>query len=310
MAYTDENQLLPILRSARDAFDTKEYELAYKYCQEALNIDPTNEFANQTILKAAKQIRKNRKTELKKRIKDLQPLWDLKEYDKLVKEYEALNKFYPNSPTVLFQIARLKTLSREQKEKTSAQYKKDIKKNIKTLHDQGKFIEAINAIEQIKPYFEGESWPDDLLQKIKHDYVVEQLRARKELLEHQEYEKLYRFLTKLYTIFPEQRIKRYIDQTENLILENRKYEKRVFIEDSLDLINSLFNQGKYEDSMQVCEEVLGLSGESNLKAKTFYARSRRANERDMNKMMKIILIRKNEGLQAEYEENQEGFVKI
>lgn len=310
MADIDQNQLLEQLRGARDCFDAKEYEAAYKYCQQALNIDPTNDFANQTIIKSAKQIRKARKTELKKRMKALKSLWDLREYDKLLKEYEALDKFYPDHPIVLFQIARLKTLLREQKEKTSSRYKRDIKKRIKTLHKQQKFIEAINAIESIKPYFEGESWPENLLHKIKHDYVVDQLKTRKELLEHQEYEKLYKFLTKLYAIFPEPRIKRYMDQTENLILENRKYENRVFIEDSLDLINSLYNQGKYEESMQVCEELLALTGKSHLKAQTFYAKSLKANEKEMNVKIKIMMLEKNKNLTSELARKPEDFVKI
>ncbi|MDP4008034.1 MAG: hypothetical protein Q8P68_02465 [Candidatus Peregrinibacteria bacterium] len=310
MTYIDENQLLEYLRSARDYFDAKDFEAAYRACQQALNLDSTNEFANKTILKAAKEIRKARKKELKRRINDLQSLWDLKEYDKLLTEYEALDKFYPEYPPVLFQIARLKTLSREQKEKASSKYKKEIKKNIKTLHKDGKFMETINAIEQIKPYFEGESWPDDLMQKVKHDYVIEQLKSRKELLEHQEYERLYKFLTKLYQIFPEARIKKYIDQTENLILENRKYEKSVFIEDSLDFINSLYNQGKYEESMQVCEELLSLTGESNLKAKKFYSSARKSNEKEMNVKIKEMMIEKNKNLNKQYLEAPENFVKI
>lgn len=310
MTYIDENELLGYLRSARDAFGEKDYENAYRYCQAALNLDPENTYAKKTIRKAATYIRKARKKELKKRMKALKPLWDLKEYDKLLKEYEALNKFYPDHPKVLLQIARLKTLSREQHEKTSAKYKKDIKKNIKTLHKQGKYLDAIGAIEQVKPHFEGESWPDEMMQDVKHDYVLDQLKLRKELLEHQEYEKLYRFLSKLYTIFPEPRIKKHIEHTENLILENKKYEKSVFIEDSLDLINSLYSQGKYEDSMQVCEELFSVTGETSVKAKTFYARSKNANEKEMNVMITTMMVSKNDVLEKEYQGNPEGFVKI
>ncbi len=310
MVYIDENQLLNFLRQARDSFEQGDYETAYRAAQNALNLDETNAFANKVIKKSAKQIRRIRKRELKKREKALSPLWKSAAYEKLLKEYEALNKFYPNHPPILFKIAKLKTLNRKQKEQTSAEYKKDIKREIKTLHKAGKYMEAISGIEQIKSYFDGESWPERLGQKIKHDYVVTQLRLQKELLESQRYEELYRFLSKLYKIFPEPRIKRHMDRAENLIWENRKYENRVFIEDSLDLINSLYADGKFEESMQVCEELFELTGKSNLKATTFYRKARAANEKEMSTMIKDMMLKKNANLEKEYKANPEEFVKI
>ncbi|MBT6068570.1 hypothetical protein HOG48_02325 [Candidatus Peregrinibacteria bacterium] len=310
MVYVDENQLLEFLRQARDSFELGDYETAYRSAQSALNLDETNSFANRVIKKSAKQIRRIRKRELKKREKALRPLWKSAAYEKLLKEYEALNKFYPNYPPLLLKIAKLKNLNKKQKEQTSTEYKKDIKSKIKSLHKEGKYMEAISGIEQIRPYFEGESWPEKLNQKIKHDYVVTQLRLRKELLENRQYEELYRFLTKLYKIFPEPRIKRHMNRAENLIWENRKYENRVFIEDSLDLINSLYADGKYEESMQVCEELFEITGRSNFKARTFYARSHGANEKEMSKMIKSMMLEKNDALQKAYKKNPEEFVKI
>jgi|GEM_PF-6818661 len=310
MEYIDEEKLLEHLRHARDYFEQGSYEKSYKQAQAALNMDPANDFANKLIKKAAKKIRQIRKRELKKRIKALKPLWDIREYEKLLKEYKTLNKFYPDYIPVLIKIAYLKSKIRKEEEKTSATHKKNIIKEIKTLHKQGQYMQAIQGLEQVKPYFEGELWPEKLDKKIKHDYVVDQLKYKKELLEHQEYEKLYRFLSKLYTIFPEPRIKKHISATENLIFEKRKYEKSVFIEESLDLINSLYAQGKYEDSMQVCEELMSLTGETHIKARTFYVRSKNANEKEMNVMIKQMMITKNKTLKKEYAENTEEFVRI
>ena len=310
MVFIDEGQLLAYIKGARNAFENGAYENAYKDAQSALNLDPTNYYARKILAESARRIRKIRATELKKRKKLLQPLWDEKKYETLLVEYQALNQFYPGSLGVIFAISILKHKIRSQREREIADYKKKIKALIHQLHKEKKYLEAIQALESIAPHFDEAKWIEELGKKAKHDYVISQLREQKKLLDTQEYEKMYRFLTKLYALFPEPRVKKYIQKAENLIVEKRKYDNRVFIDESLDMINAYFNRGEYESCMRVCEELMGKTGDSILQAKIFYARAEGKNEKEMNRMIRDLMQANVTPLEIDFRAHREEFVAL
>lgn len=306
MSYIDETELLGLLREVKKAYTEKDYERAYKNAQTVLNIDPFNSYALKIEKLAVKQVIYARKKEFKRRKKELKTLWDSRNFELLLEKYRELEKFYPNSFLTKLTVKYLKQKALKEKIIKSRKIKKNLISKVNSFRKTREYLEAIKVIKDNFINFSGEQWVADLLQKIKHEHVDHELKKRNFYLDSGEYENLYRFLAKLYKLFPEKKILDHIRRAEALIIEKRKYDNKIFTNESLELINTLYNTGKFEECMQTCEELFQHSGKT-LQGKYFYKKAKNSNEKEMNQIIdkKLLNIEKS----SEWD-NKESYARI
>ncbi len=247
------------LKTIQELVKSQDYENALKGCEELLSVLPGHKKAFRVCEKVRKLWRSDRYHKIKMAMKEISPIWQTKNYEKLLSIYETFDRYLPDCEEIQKMIIKLHQLvDSEHKAQIDLYVGKNLK-NIGALIKRREYKKAIDLCLDVKEKSSNDVRIIKALQSSKRLYADEKLSHRWEFLKKEKYEELLYMYAQLLHLDPDyKKLHRLIRQCEKFIIQHRIKEKEAFIATSLRKIRVLYREGKYQKTLQGCRELLAI----------------------------------------------------
>ncbi len=285
---------------------------AAKACNEILSVDPGNRKAKKFLAKAEKELNQEKHDIFKKNMPVIRKLYKQKQYREAMMAAEKLMKVITDESLIRLYKKSSKALEREQKNEIKEYIKRGRKAN-KQLKKEGKYLEAINVIEEVLKYSPRNESLRALIRRDKIKYIDIQLHSdvKDGLVESGEYEKLYKFYQKLYFVFPEHKgLLKEIKNAEKLLLKRRRDSNKEFVEASIKKTQEFIAGEKYEDAIRAAKEIMFLTGGESRRGRTLLEKAQHLSEHETEDRLREKLDTMIAQLEVQFKANPKGFVRV
>jgi len=285
-------------------------EEAFEKCKEALQKFPNEKSLQKIKENLEEQLLDKNKKEVKDNIKQAKNLFRQGEIEQSLRLIKDTLTLAPNNEDLKDLYRKFQTAYKEKLEEAEKEFIKKQYEYLKKLIDGDQYPQFIQAADRLENENKSNRNIQKLIKDVKTILIEKEIKNKKDLLDSEKFEDIENFIQGLENI----------DATSEITKNLRAYIKRrktgSQIEDMEEFIyageNSLFTLmklKKYEEAMQVCEEILETNPNNGAvigiykkaKRKTFYKSRDEAVENILQKLP---------ALEAEYDQNKENFIRI
>lgn len=288
----------------------QKWKEAHRACLEILRFDPENIKIIRLKNKIEKAVRKINRSSIEQDLRNLQPLWKEKKYEELLEYLKKLQPFAVDVPKISGLIIKA---GKEYKKQLIAQQEQYIEQEIKeinALSEALKFAEAVKAADKLLSAQFDEARIRSLLRRLKKDWIEYELQRNIGLTDGEKYEDILLFYQGLLHIDGKsEKVKKLIEITKKKYQIYRVQQRRELIYKQMEKIKTLYQMGRYEQVMDLTEEILGVDPQ-NKEAKFYLVKAgRKAGktlDREIFRQMKNARAR----LKADMKVNRKNVTRI
>ena len=251
--------------------------------------------------------------DLKETLKQIKQLVKRGEYENALQLTLALRKEYPTDKNLHKLINKIKVKMRKLELGGRGAFIKRGLKMIRHLRKEKEYEKAIQACNELLEVDPENKKVLKLRRKLSTAFIEQKLHdpLKKQWEEQKEYEKLYIFYHKLKKIFPHYtKLNRLIFETEKKMLEEDRIKKAAFSEDSLKKLREMYAEGKYEDVIEGCEDLIIFTHEGSTDAKKLLEITKKDNLKEIERDTFEHIKNQIPLLKEAYKSKSEPMIKI
>jgi hypothetical protein len=303
-----------IIRDAMDHINAlmamEKWKDAHRACLEILRFDPENIRVIRIKNRIERIVRKINIKTLKDDVAKLDPLWKEKNYESLVEHLKKLAPYAIDYPKIrnLYILAQKKyngqLLERQE------QYISGELDHLRTLSTEHKYEEAVRLAEKLRTYRTNEAQIRDELKKLKKQWIDHEILAQKALTDSERYEDILLFYQGLLRIDSKcEKVKKLMEKTKKTYQAYKIRQKREFIYKQMDKMKTLFQLKRYEQVMNLAEELLEIDP-LNKEARFYYRKAKSKAEKLADKEIFKQMKKSRDEIKDEMKKDRSGVVRM
>jgi len=283
---------------------------AHRACLELLRYDPENIKVIRLKNLVEKSVRKQNILAIKEDLKNLMPLVRAKKYEEVLSYLKELEPFMNDyRPLKKFII---KTQSRYNKGILVQQkiYFEEQKKNIDKLLNQRQYKEALTLAENMIKSKIKEQYLKALVEKIKLQWINDELGRNEALLKTENYEDILLFLQSLKSISGKNaKLNSMIDKFNKKNKQHKVELKKDYIFSGTEKIRTLMQLKKYESACEAAAEILNIDP-GNTQVRKMYVQAMKKEMKKMNQIIYTQIKEARKKMQKHRAEEPQNYIKL
>jgi len=281
---------------------------AYQATKEIQNIAPYNRTINKLQKKCLEGIRERNIKRIDDAIKALEPLWQTKNYVKLVEEYSKLTKIDAD-------YEKLQKLLDKAKQKANIKgYNEAVVgigthlKNAKQYLSDGKLKEALEECSEALSIDSNNQKAREMLEKIKDEFIKVQIKSEK--FEKMNIREQVQFLREIKKVNEKnKKLNKLLEKKEKKLHKNQKLEEKSYVAKGISKAKFYVRQNMYEKAYQALKEVLAVSPKSQEALKMVRIVDRKFDSFITDKIFKDLDII-HDKVEEDYNRNKAAYIRI
>jgi len=288
----------------------EKWKEAHRACLEILRFDPENIKIIRLKNKIEKAVKKINRGSIEQDLKNLEPLWKEKKYQELLEYLKKLQPYAVDVPKISGLIIKAGKEYQKQLLAEQEQYLQQELKQINDLAAASKFADAVKAADKLLALHLDEEKIREVLKTLKRDWIEYELRQNQGLTGGEKYEDILLFYQGLLHIDGKSdKIKKLIGVTKKKYQVYRVQQKRELIYKQLEKIKTLYQMGRYEQVMELTEEILGIDP-LNKEAKFYLVKAGRKAEKTLDREIFLQMKNARSQLKSEMRLNRKNVTRI
>jgi len=283
-----------IIKDAMDRINAlismEKWKEAHRACLEILRFDPENIKVIRIKNKIEKIVRKINIKTLKDDVAKLDHLWKEKNYESLLENLKKLEPYAIDYPNIrkLYILAQKKYNS--QLLERQEQYIHDELLHMNALAVESKYDEAVKLGEKLRAFRIKEDKIINILKSLRKQWIEHEIVTHRGLTDSEKYEDILLFYQGLLRIDSKyEKVRKLMERAKKSYQTYKIQQKREFIYKQMDKIKTLFQLKRYEQVMNMTEELLEIDP-LNKESRFFFKKAKRKAEaiadREIYKQMK------------------------
>jgi tetratricopeptide (TPR) repeat protein len=285
-------------------------EEAFEKCKDILQKFP-NEKALKKIKKSIEEklLYKN-KQKVKINIKEAKRLFKQGETEQALRLIKDTLVLSPNNEDLKDLYRKFQEAYKEKLEETEKEFIKKQYEHLKKLIDEDQYPQFIQAVDRLESENKSNKNIQKLIKDVKAILIEKEIKNKKDLLDSEKFEDIENFIQGLENIDADSEIVKNL----RVYIKRRKMGSQIedveeFIYAGENNLVTLMKLKKYEEAMQVCEEILQTDPNNRAVIRIYKKAKRKAFYKSRSEAVRNILL-KLPALKAEYKQNKENFIRI
>jgi tetratricopeptide (TPR) repeat protein len=288
----------------------EKWKEAHRACLEILRFDPENLKVIRIKNKIEKIVSKINIRTLKDDVAKLEPLWKEKNYEALVENLKRLEPFAADYPKIRKQyILAQKKYHAQLLEQQEGYVMSEIAR-MKALAGTHNYQDAVKIAEKLRIYKTHEDDIRSVLKTIRKQWIEHELETHKGLTGSEKYEDILLFYQGLLHIDSKyEKVRKLLEKAKKSYQTYKIGQKREFIYKQMDKIKTLYQMKRYEQAMNLAEELLEIDP-LNKESRFYFKKAKRKAEKIADREIYEQMKKSREEIGEEIKKDRSGVVKM